>query len=220
MSIKTVLTVVHRQVHEVLAYDKTFASVLDFIEKSDVPTVVVSTSDHETGGLATARQLHSSYPEYLWKPEILANGSHTAEHLARRLSDHVLSSTASQADLKDYIKELVEDGLGILDASEDELELVAKSPHLSAFYFANMVSTRAQIGWSTHGHSAVDVNIYGSPGTEALRGNHENTDIGTFLAQYLGLDVTATTRRLRGEIPASSMEEIAQLPIDNYHGGL
>ena len=44
------------QAHEVLAYDQAFASVLDFIKQSDTDTVVVSTSDHETGGLATARR--------------------------------------------------------------------------------------------------------------------------------------------------------------------
>jgi alkaline phosphatase len=50
------------QVHEVLAYDKAFASVLDFLEHDSVEGLMVSTSDHETGGLATARQLHSTYP--------------------------------------------------------------------------------------------------------------------------------------------------------------
>ena len=44
------------QVHEVLAYDKAFASVLDFLDKDDVDGVLVGTSDHETGGLATARR--------------------------------------------------------------------------------------------------------------------------------------------------------------------
>jgi alkaline phosphatase len=44
------------QVHEVLAYDKAFSSVLDFLDKSSTPGVVVSTSDHETGGLAAARR--------------------------------------------------------------------------------------------------------------------------------------------------------------------
>ena len=44
------------QVHEVLAYDKAFASVLDFLDKDDVEGVAVSTSDHETGGLAVARR--------------------------------------------------------------------------------------------------------------------------------------------------------------------
>lgn len=45
------------QVHEVLAYDKAFASVLDFLAKDTVQGVMVSTSDHETGGLATARRM-------------------------------------------------------------------------------------------------------------------------------------------------------------------
>lgn len=44
------------QVHEVLAYDKAFANVLDFLDKDDVEGVLVGTSDHETGGLATARR--------------------------------------------------------------------------------------------------------------------------------------------------------------------
>lgn len=44
------------QVHEVLAYDKAFASVLEYLEKSGTDGVVVSTSDHETGGLAVARR--------------------------------------------------------------------------------------------------------------------------------------------------------------------
>jgi len=42
------------QVREVLEYDKTFKLVLDFLEKSDTEGILVATSDHETGGLATA----------------------------------------------------------------------------------------------------------------------------------------------------------------------
>jgi alkaline phosphatase len=44
------------QVHEVLAYDKAMQAVLDFIEKDDTEGLMVATSDHETGGLATARR--------------------------------------------------------------------------------------------------------------------------------------------------------------------
>jgi len=44
------------QVHEVLAYDRTFKRVSDWIASSRYPGVVVSTSDHETGGLAAARR--------------------------------------------------------------------------------------------------------------------------------------------------------------------
>lgn len=49
------------QVHEVLAYDKAFASVLDFLDKDTVEGVLVGTSDHETGGLATARRKYLQY---------------------------------------------------------------------------------------------------------------------------------------------------------------
>ena len=50
------------QVHEVLAYDKAFASVLDFLDKDSTQGVLVGTSDHETGGLATARRKPSFPP--------------------------------------------------------------------------------------------------------------------------------------------------------------
>ena len=44
------------QVHEVLAYDKAFSSVIDFIDKSKDQGMLVATSDHETGGLSVARR--------------------------------------------------------------------------------------------------------------------------------------------------------------------
>ena len=53
------------QVHEVLAYDKTVASVLEFLDGPDVEGVFVATSDHETGGLSVARREHSLSPHHL-----------------------------------------------------------------------------------------------------------------------------------------------------------
>jgi alkaline phosphatase len=72
------------QVHEVLAYDQAFASVLDFLDHDSTEGVMVSTSDHETGGLAAARQLHAEYPQYLWYPGVLANVSASAERMATK----------------------------------------------------------------------------------------------------------------------------------------
>lgn len=45
------------QVREVLEYDKAFKSVLDFLDESKTPGVLVATSDHETGGLSVARRM-------------------------------------------------------------------------------------------------------------------------------------------------------------------
>ena len=44
------------QVHEVLSYDAAMASVIDFLDNDSTEGVMVSTSDHETGGLADARR--------------------------------------------------------------------------------------------------------------------------------------------------------------------
>lgn len=44
------------QVHEVLAYDRAMKAVIDFLEEDDTEGLMVATSDHETGGLATARR--------------------------------------------------------------------------------------------------------------------------------------------------------------------
>ena len=83
-----------------------------------------------------------------------------------------------------------------------------------------MVSDRAQVGWSTHGHSAVDVNIYssGGPGTDALRANVENTDVGRFLRDYLAVDVADVTRELnekRKANAANAAEAAAALKLDS-----
>lgn len=90
----------------------------------------------------------------------------------------------------------MKEGLGITDAEDDEIRAILDTPLVASPLFANMISKRAQIGWSTHGHSGVDVNIYGSKGSEKLIGNHENTDVGKFLREYLDVDVEAITKEL------------------------
>lgn len=204
------------QVHEVMAYDKTIETVLKFLQKDKTPGVMVSTSDHETGGLATARQLHAEYPEYLWYPGVLANVSHSAERLAIEYFHEITRSP--KKDIRPYIENVVRSSLGIHDASKEEIDLLVNHPELSPYSFADMVSRRSQSGWSTHGHSgksiylcsflsshtnhrctAADVNIYSScPMTaRALVGNHENTEVGQFLSTYLDLDLEPITKKLK-----------------------
>ena len=198
------------QVHEVQAYDQAFASVLDFLENDPVDGILLGTSDHETGGLATARQLHNSYPAYHWFTDVLANANHSAEYLAYQLHHHVTGhhetpfpSSSSSDTLESYIRTtLLEQGLGIHDASDEEVARLldeSSDPWPASYLFADMISRRAQIGWSTHGHSAVDVNVYASKPehARALVGTHENTEIGSFMAEYLGVDVAAVTKELQ-----------------------
>lgn len=190
------------QVHEVMAHDASFAAVLDFLEKDKTEGILVSTSDHETGGLAAARQLGQAYPSYHWFPEVLANASHSSEYLARQWSQYLGSSnTLSRKDKESKAAELVSSGLGIVDYSQDEIDaIIDAKPIWPPFYlFSEMISRRSQVGWSTHGHSAVDVNIYASHPSHApgLLGNHENTEVGEFIAEYLDLDLGVITKELK-----------------------
>lgn len=192
------------QVREVLAYDSAFNAAIEFAENSDVETIVVSTSDHETGGLAVGRQLTSAYPEYLWHPQVLANASHSGEYLAKQLKNY--NDNGDQPKLKEYIKEeIFEKGLGILNYDENELDDVVNNKNSASNSLVEMVSKRSQTGWSTHGHTAVDVNLYGYAAhrfakqylMEKLGGSHENTEVGKFLADYLNVDLDHVTSKLK-----------------------
>lgn len=148
------------QVHEVLEYDKAFAAALEFVEGDSTPGVVVSTSDHETGGLAVAKQLHDSYPQYVWYPGVLANASHSTEYLHDELNVYLDGdgAHASRPELRKHIRSnFVEKGLGIYDSTDVEIDKLIDSGGdiPSSYVLADMVSRRAEVGWTTHGHSGM-----------------------------------------------------------------
>ncbi|KLU89157.1 alkaline phosphatase, partial [Magnaporthiopsis poae ATCC 64411] len=193
------------QVREVLEYDRTFKAVLDFIDASDTESVLVATSDHETGGLSTAVQEPGHLPVYAWYPEALKRASASAEQLVRLLNRHLAAADETarrRENLRQWINgTLVRGGLGITNAADSELDQLVAHPEDALVIFSQMISLRAHVGWATHGHSAVDVNVYssGGPGTEKIRGNVENTDIGRFLAEYLDVQdgVKEVTKELK-----------------------
>jgi alkaline phosphatase len=143
-------------------------------------------------------ELHASYPEYVWFPGPLANASHSAERLAYEYNSY-LAHNPSEADTVNFIRKSITSGLGLTDISDAEIDSLRKDPATALYQYADIISRRAQAGWSTHGHSAADVNIYSSDPKAAmpLVGNHENTEVGDFLREYLGVDVDAVTKELK-----------------------
>lgn len=190
------------QVREVLAYDKAFQAAIDFANESETETIIISTSDHETGGLSTSKQISSEYPEYLWFPEVLANVTHSGEYLANSLK----SFEGTGKDLENFIiKNILVEGLGILDYTQTNVDDLINNKDNAIETIVQIISQHAQIGWSTHGHSAVDVNIYGYAKNKyifegviknSLFGNHENTEIGVFMESYLDISLGAITKQL------------------------
>ncbi|KAI9717255.1 MAG: hypothetical protein M1828_007276, partial [Chrysothrix sp. TS-e1954] len=203
------------EVQEVLAYDAAFEAVLNFLDRDVVPGIAVSTSDHETGGLATAKQLRPyEYPAYLWHPSALANASHSVEWLCHDYSAHRRLSARSDADTRAYLEDALSIHLGIQDCTSEEMDLLVNEPHLAPYTFGEMLSRRSQTGWSTHGHSAADVNIYSSDfrATEQLMGSRENTEVGDFLRDYLDVEseMAEVTKKLRANMGGTAW--LGQLP--------
>lgn len=243
------------QVHEVMSYDKAFAAVLEFLEQDSTPGVLVGTSDHETGGLAAARQLKPDYPDYLWYPGVLANASHSGEFVQAKLKEY-LAKGESLPKQRKYARTLLEKALGVQDATDEEVDALLDPdyPYVPEHVFTDIVSRRAQIGWTTHGHSGesphcflnsftkltipgVDVNIYASSPKDAwpLHGNHENTEVGSFMANYLDLDLQKITDKLQSSASWSAQddsdskepfhwmgnplgEDVRTEGLDTYHG--
>jgi alkaline phosphatase len=88
----------------------------------------------------------------------LAKATYSSEYLDKKLSDYLGTNGANKESKKQraYVREeILKNGLGIEDASEEEVDtLFTHDPELPPKYIlADMISRRAQIGWSTHGHS-------------------------------------------------------------------
>ncbi|RIA94991.1 alkaline phosphatase [Glomus cerebriforme] len=179
-------------VHEILAYHDTISLVKKYVDEHP-GTVMISVSDHETGGLSLARQVSSEYPDYLWYPEPITRVKNSSYILSQALVSY------QNKDRKEYIKGIIRDGLGIEDFEDYDISWLNENRTQMEYeiFLANMTSFRAQLGWATHGHSAIDVNLYAhGQNTDILRGNHENTDIGDFIAEYLNLDLDFITNKL------------------------
>lgn len=195
------------QVREVLAYDEAFQAVIDFVDQLDVETVVILTLDHETGGLVTARQISAEYPNYAWYPQVLIDAQKLGEYVAQVLLN--LFGTLElplEAAGKEKLRKQVQRHLGVDDLTNGEVKLIEQALNLPQLVYVlnNIVSVRLETGWTTHGHLAVDVNIYAhtnlpslNHALNALRGNHENIEIGAFMEAVTGSDLAAITEQVK-----------------------
>ncbi|KAF9369745.1 hypothetical protein CPB97_003338 [Podila verticillata] len=187
--------------HEILEYYETVKVVRDFVQNNP-DTIVISTSDHETGGFTLGFQEDPhTYPEYLWKPEVIERAKRSTEVLTRDLFAYQGKNRRS------FVKtEILGQGLGISDPTEDELSFLSSTnedgtpaplPTDILVFLGHAISRRASLGWTTVGHTGVDVNLYAAgERIENLRGNHENTYIGEFMSEFLKVDLDVITRKL------------------------
>lgn len=136
-------------VHDIFEYHQTAALVKKFIDENP-ETVLISTSDHETGGFTAGRQVGEDYPEYLWYPEVVSRAQNSTEVLALAWSAALQSGVQNS---QDYLRNvLIKTGLGIDDATDEEIEKLNgwqytnKTVEELSWVFSDMISRRALIG--------------------------------------------------------------------------
>lgn len=175
-------------VHDALAFDEAFAAAVAYAEEQG-GTLVVATSDHEAGGLTLGRAIDGR-AFYTWKPEVLARV--TSSH--GPMVAAIVEDRQSPADV-------LRTFAGIEDLTEEEtalLEGARTDGRQLNFVLADVIARRAVVGWTTGGHTAVDVHLYAAgPGADAFRGTLDNARVGQLVAEQLGLDLTDVTERLR-----------------------
>lgn len=170
---------------EVLSYDAALAVALDFA-RTDGETLVVALSDHETGGLGVGLEqgYQTDFP-------YLRRVSASTRRMARLLNE----GQDLDRVMRDYA------GIDSLTAEErSSLAVLTEDGRMNFRSISQVISRRARVGWTTRGHTAVDVGLYAwGPGAERFGGVMENAAVGRALADLLGLGLAAVTARLRAE---------------------
>ncbi|KAJ2159655.1 vacuolar alkaline phosphatase [Coemansia sp. RSA 552] len=191
-------------VHEIIEYWRAVNVVREYVREHP-DTLLVSTSDHETGGLALGID-----PDYIWHPSVLRS--------VHRSADRLCAELRQVDDVEDYISTTVMPLLGIHNATNAEITRIADAVDSGAKpckrAVGGVVSNRAHIGWSTGGHSGADVGLfaYGNS-ADLLQPSMDNTQLGHLLAKYLEVDTEDVTKVLGGQ----STRQFAFTQRYNHH---
>ncbi|MEM1053887.1 MAG: alkaline phosphatase [Bacteroidota bacterium] len=162
--------------HDILAYDEAVAVALAWAE-AEGNTLVVATSDHETGGMTLGRD-----GVYFYDPVPVLNATMSREALSRAIVGGADPVETFQEGLAIELEEGVAEAIRGAVAAEDSRAIQE--------LFVSLSSEPAGIGWTTGGHTAVDVGLYAwGPGSDLFVGQMGNDEVGRRLFRVLGFPV-------------------------------
>ncbi|MCR8659452.1 alkaline phosphatase [Paenibacillus sp. T3-5-0-4] len=175
-------------VQEVLDFDAAVKVALDYAKKYGNTSVVI-TADHETGGLSLARDNIYEMNLDLWDKQL-----NSSEYLISKLNAAVTI---------DDIKKIVKANTWITDLTDEEAKIILAgdgSSYGREGGYNQVISKRLLIGWSGHGHSAVDVGVWAyGPILDFVSGQIDNTQIAKASAQIIDVDLTATSTTMQAK---------------------
>ncbi|MFG6119938.1 alkaline phosphatase [Thalassobacillus sp. B23F22_16] len=146
-------------------FEEAYQEAIEFAKK-DKHTLVVTTADHSTGGMAMGRD-----GEYKWDPEPIKAAKRTPDFMAAEIADgaDVEETLSSYIDLELTQEEIQ----SVKDAADkgDTTEIDNAIEHI--------FDVRSGTGWTTGGHTGEDVIVYGyGPQSDQFAGLHDNHEIG------------------------------------------
>lgn len=152
------------------------ALTLEWLEqyiKVNPDTLMVLTADHSTGGLSIGVNNN-----YSWSPKWLKNLKASPVEIGKQLITAKNKAT------------LASDLLGF-ELTKEEIDSIniIKPNELNLFHKAisKILDHRSDTGWTTSGHTGVDVQIFAKgAGSERFRGHLDNTHIAQTMFELLG----------------------------------
>ncbi|CAE6489319.1 unnamed protein product [Rhizoctonia solani] len=176
--------------HEIVMYNEVVDYLREWVDKNQ-DTVMIGTADHECGGLTLGGIVTTG--EYQYNPEPLAAAKHSSSYLASQWAQY------NGSDSDGYLTNLFAQ-YGINDANSTEVAVAKANKDNTNFigmHIGQAMGRRAMIKWGTGGHTAVDVNLIGyGANIERMMGNRDNTEVGQFITDQLGLDLPSATNLL------------------------
>ncbi len=159
--------------NEMKEFEAAVKAAIDFAQK-DGNTLVLITADHETGGLSVGAQ-YSEKATYYYNLRAVSS-------LKRSLNFY-----ANEIAKSKNIEQFLDDAQIVLtDKQFIDWQALEKEPNKIRDWLIKLINKQTNTGWTTTGHTGVDVNLYGfGPGSSKLIGHHDNTEIGKYLLNVL-----------------------------------
>jgi len=169
----------HRQdivgvMSEMQDFEDAIAVGLDFAKNNQ--TQILITADHATGGLSIGAHIDGE-STYQWNSYFVSGFTATPEKIIKE----ALKSDDLLAEIKKY------SGLKLTKKELRQLTDIEPEEHRKSLAFINgLVNRRSHTGWTTHGHTGVDVNLYAyGSASHRLTGHWDNTKVGQFIFELL-----------------------------------
>jgi len=162
-------------ISEMQDLEEAFAVAAEFA-KADGQTLVIATADHETGGLSIGAK-NSGENFYYWDVNVIKSFTRTPAWIASmaQQSGDLVAAFQQASSLKLSNKEIKK----LQKIKLKNWEKIRRG-------VSKIISKRSFTGWTTFGHTGVDVFLYAlGPGSESLRGHADHTRIGRFIMRQL-----------------------------------